>query len=290
MELSSWYHLSTENWFRMLGLIYPGVWIIVLFWLFAFGACIGSFLNVCIWRIPRGESLSRASSHCTVCGSPIHWYDNIPVISYLVLRGKCRSCKTPYSCSYFVVELVSGALTALLVVKTGIFMQSAAILPARMILIFLCIACALTDIRYRIVPDKLTYSGMILALISAFACPEAWGMQSRSEALLMSLASGIICGGILLLFCEICGFFSKEELIGRGDMKFICMCGMLIGIPGTFFSLLAGALGGTLFGVAVIRKFNAKLPFVPFIAFAALIWIFFDQKILDFYLSMFIKS
>ena len=85
------------NWFYRLGLGYPQLWTIILVWVFVFGSCLGSFLNVCIWRIPRGESLSKAASHCGSCSTPIKWYDNLPLISYIVLGGKCRACKQHYS-------------------------------------------------------------------------------------------------------------------------------------------------------------------------------------------------
>ena len=100
---------ASDWWFR-LGLNYPAVCAFAVFAAFAYGACLGSFMNVCIWRMPRGESVVNAPSHCTKCGAHIRWYDNLPVISYLVLRGRCRSCHAPYSPRYFAVEVLCGAL------------------------------------------------------------------------------------------------------------------------------------------------------------------------------------
>jgi leader peptidase (prepilin peptidase)/N-methyltransferase len=287
MNLEMWYHSAADNWFASYGLVYPGVWGFVLFWVFAFGACIGSFLNVCIWRIPRGESLSKASSHCTVCGNPIKWFDNIPVISYLVLRGRCRSCRTPYSCSYFVVELICGILTVLTVFKTGICSQSAAVIPARMLLVFFGVSCAMTDIRFRTVPDKLTYTGMLLALLTAALCPAAWGTDSFLKSLQWSFFSGVLPAAFLLIFAEIGKWAARQDVIGMGDVKFVALCGMLIGLPGTVFAVMCGSFAGTLWGLAVKRKLNVHLAFVPFIALSALVWIFFDRQILDFYIALF---
>lgn len=289
MNLANYLYTSNTDWFASWGLIYPGVWIFVIFWIFAFGACIGSFLNVCIWRIPRGESLSKSASHCTVCGQKIRWFDNIPVVSYLVLRGRCRSCRTPYSSSYFWVELICGVLTALLVVKTGISRQIPEIIPSRMLLIFFAVTCSLTDIRFKVVPNKLVYSGMILALAAAWAMPEAWGKSIGWQGMAACLVSGAIPGLFLAVFAELGKLFSRKEIIGMGDVKFIALCGMLIGLPGTVFALCAGAFAGTLWGVAVKRSFNAMLPFVPFISLAALFWVFMDCRIIKFYMICFGK-
>ena len=289
MDWSQLYHLSNQNWFTVYGFIYPAVAIFVLFWIFAFGACIGSFLNVCIWRIPRGESLSKAASHCTVCGAPIKWYDNIPVASYLILRGRCRSCRTPYSSMYFWVELVTGVLVTLVVLKTGLSNQLAQIIPERVLLIFFGVSCSMTDIRFRVVPDKLTYSGMVFALLTAFALPEAWGTADHFFGAAYSLAAGLIAGWFLFLFAEFGKMFTGKDVVGMGDVKFLALCGMLIGLPGTLFALLAGSWAGALWGIVVKRSFSAKLAFVPFIFLAALVWIFFDRQILDFYLKLFVQ-
>lgn len=280
-DISRWYFDSPKDWFTVWGLGYPGVWIFVIFWIFAFGACIGSFLNVCIWRIPRGESLSKASSHCTVCGNPIRWFDNIPVLSYLVLRGRCRACRTPYSSSYFWVELICGLLTAMVVVKTGLTEQLPGVIPARILMIFFGISCAMTDIRFRVVPDKLTYSGMFFALIAACFFPETQMAANGWYSLLNTLASGVIPAVLLAVFAEVCRLFCSREVIGYGDVKFVALCGMLLGLPGAFFALLTGSVAGSLWGLAVKRRMDASLPFVPFITLGAWIWIFCDRQILD---------
>ncbi len=280
-DMERWYHLSDIDWVSRWGLVYPGVWIFVIFWVFAFGACIGSFLNVCIWRIPRGESLSKASSHCTVCGNPIRWYDNIPIVSYLVLRGRCRACKTPYSCTYFIVELITGVLTALVAVKAGLAQQYASVIPAWMLLVFFGMACAVTDLRFRIVPDKLTFTGMIFALLAAALLPAAWGVEVWWRSLLFSLISGIAPALFLAIFAILGKLIAKRDVLGWGDIKFTMMCGMFTGLFGIFFALLAASFTGTVFGLVAKRKLNAELPFAPFIFGGVLLWIFCDRFILD---------
>jgi leader peptidase (prepilin peptidase)/N-methyltransferase len=280
-DMERWYHLSDIDWVSRWGLVYPGVWIFVIFWVFAFGACIGSFLNVCIWRIPRGESLSKASSHCTVCGNPIRWYDNIPIVSYLVLRGRCRACKTPYSCTYFIVELITGVLTALVAVKAGLAQQYASVIPAWMLLVFFGMTCAVTDLRFRIVPDKLTFTGMIFALLAAALLPAAWGVEVWWRSLLFSLISGIAPALFLAIFAILGKLIAKRDVLGWGDIKFTMMCGMFTGLFGIFFALLAASFTGTVFGLVAKRKLNAELPFAPFIFGGALLWIFCDRFILD---------
>ena len=289
-DLNMWLHQAQDNWFSVNGLIYPGVFIFVLFWVFALGACIGSFLNVCIWRIPRGESLSKEASHCTSCGAKIHWYDNIPIVSYLVLHGRCRACGESYSSMYFWVESTCAVLVSLVFVKTGLSGQCAGIIPLRMMMIFFGVTCAMTDIRFKMVPDKLTFTGMFLALIASYFMPGAWGTQSGMQAVLYALASGLVPGWILLVFAEVGKWIARKEVIGMGDIKFITMCGFMLGFPGAVFALLGGSLIGSLWGIVVKRSLNVQLPFVPFITLAAWIWIFFDQRILNFYISLFVRA
>jgi prepilin signal peptidase PulO-like enzyme (type II secretory pathway) len=190
---------------------------------------------------------------------------------------------------YFWVELVTGILVMLVVLKTGLCNQLAQIIPGRMLLIFFGVSCSMTDIRFRVVPDKLTYSGMVFALLAASALPEAWGTSGHLTGMAHALSAGLLAGWLLFVFAELGKIFTGKDVIGMGDVKFLALCGMLIGLPGTLFALLAGSWAGALWGVAVKRSFSAKLAFVPFIFLAALVWIFFDRQILDFYLKLIIQ-
>ncbi len=281
-----WYHLSETDWYSRIGMIYPAVWGMVLFWIFAFGACWGSFLNVCVWRIPRGESLSQAASHCTSCGTPIRWYDNLPVISFLILRGRCRKCRASYSASYFWVELCCGLLFALSVLKTGFFKQTPAIIPAQMAMIFFALGAALTDLRHRIIPDKMNFSAMVCGVLLAFALPQSWSTPSRITAVCLSIISGLIPAVILFLFAVSGKVICKKSFTGMGDVKFIMAAGMLIGLPGAIFTLLAGSLAGSLAGIITKRKLDSFIALGPYLAAGTVIWIFAGNRLLDIYYKL----
>lgn len=280
MNFEIWYHPAPIDWFVRMGMIYPAVWIIVLFWVFAMGACLGSFLNVCIWRIPRGESLSKASSHCTTCGTPIRWYDNLPVLSYLILRGRCRSCRTSYSSSYFFVELLCGILFVMMVLKTGWMKQTPEIIPAHAAIIFFAIGCAVIDWKHQIIPDKLTYSMIGCGIIFSLLLPGAWGMENRWESLRLCVASGTIPGAFVALFALASKWSKNGKVMGWGDVKFVLGAGMLIGLPGILFALLAGSITGCGAGMVMKRK---HIAFGPFLAGGCLIWVFAGNFLLDWY-------
>ena len=269
------------NWFHRIGVGYPQIWYIILFWVFAFGSCLGSFLNVCIWRIPRGESLSKASSHCGSCNTPIKWYDNIPLVSYLVLGGKCRACKQHYSMRYFIVELICGTLFTLAVLSAGLQKQPMAISAFNCIAIFYAVGIAWIDAEYRIIPDKLSYPVILAGLILSCCFPEVWGNAETTwlTALGFSAASGAFPALFLALFAIAGKHIARKEVIGWGDVKYILASGILTGLPGAIFSLFFASFSGTVYGVVcgLISKRPLKrtsIPLGPFLAAGTLIWIF----------------
>ena len=272
--------IAEQNWFYRIGLGYPALWWIILFWVAAFGSCLGSFLNVCIWRIPRGESLSKAASHCGSCNTPIKWYDNIPLISYIVLGGKCRACKQHYSMRYFLVELLIGALFTLVVVSAGYQQQEMAVIPFFWLASFYAVGSAWIDAEHRIIPDKLSYPCIIAGLIAAAAFPEVWGCGcSRLNSFLFSIMSGGIPAAFLAVFALAGKLITRKEVLGWGDVKYILTTGVLTGFGGAFFALFAASFAGTLYGVifsiATRRPLSrTKIPLGPFLAAGTLIWIF----------------
>ncbi|MBE6399196.1 MAG: prepilin peptidase [Lentisphaerae bacterium] len=280
MNFEMCYHPAATDWFSRMGMYYPAVGVVVLIWVFAMGACLGSFLNVCIWRIPRGESLSKAASHCTVCGTPIHWYDNLPVLSFLILRGRCRSCRTPYSASYFIVELLCGVLFTLMVVKTGLLQQTPEIIPAHAAMIFFAVGCAIIDWKHQIVPDKLTFSMIACGILSALLLPGAWGMESRVDSLFFVAASGAVPAAFVALLALASKVCKCGRIMGWGDVKFILGAGMLIGFPGIMFSLCAGSMIGFITGTVMKRK---HIAFCPFLAISCVIWVFAGNYFLEWY-------
>ena len=271
-------------WFRA-GFEYVSCLSVALFAVFVFGSCWGSFMNVCIWRMPRRESVVTAPSHCTSCGADIRWYDNLPVISYLVLRGRCRACGTHYSCRYFVVELIMGLLFCGVFIKAGLSQQVPGILANYWIALLFTVAAAWIDAQHRIIPDALNFPVMLLGVIAAALLPEVWGTPVWYKGLLSALIAGLVPGVFLALFSLLGAFFTGQEVLGWGDVKFVAACGILLGIPGAFFMILAGSLSGCLYGVfyARLKKLPLKgcsIPFGPFLAGGAVLWIFIGNFIL----------
>lgn len=269
------------EWFHRFGMGYPAIWYFILFWVFAFGSCWGSFLNVCIWRIPRGESLCKASSHCGSCNTPIKWYDNIPLVSYIVLRGRCRACKEHYSMRYFLVELICGLLFSAALVSAGLQKQPFAMVFLNWLAVFYAVGCAWIDAEHRIIPDKLTYPMLIIGLGVAGFCPEIWGNEniSRLTALGFSALSGTLPALFLAIFAVVGKIIAKKEVLGWGDVKYILTAGILTGFAGAIFALFFASFSGTLYGIgaALFTKRPMKrlrIPLGPFLAAGTLIWIF----------------
>jgi leader peptidase (prepilin peptidase)/N-methyltransferase len=241
----------------------------------AFGAIFGSFLNVVAYRLPRGESLATPASRCPGCSAPIKPYDNVPVLSWLLLRGRCRHCGTRISRRYPLVELATAVLLGLVVVAKG--PDADALLG--IVLVLLLVPISLIDLDHRIIPNKLTGLGGIAALvILALTDP---------GALPQHLIAGLAAGGFLLLAA-----IAYPSGMGMGDVKLAGMLGLFLGRavgPAMLVALLAGSLAGAVVmarkGVAEGRK--TGLPFGPFLAFGGLVGLYFGDAIVDWYLATF---
>ncbi|MCB9480682.1 MAG: prepilin peptidase [Desulfobacteraceae bacterium] len=242
-----------------------------------FGSCIGSFLNVCILRIPRDISIAFPPSSCTNCKEPIKWYDNIPVLSYIFLLGRCRNCKTKISIQYPLVELFTG-LTAFYTV-----FSFSLTLKAFFVFIFACvlIVISIIDLHHQIIPDIISLPGIpfffILALI-------------LNEIELTDLVLGILLGGgILYLIAFLYYFLAKKEGMGGGDIKLLAMIGGFIGYKGVFFTIFVSSVLGTVIGIFLIllkgRDMKYAVPFGPFLSLGALIYIYFGDLIIFHYIN-----
>ena len=273
------------DWWRYIGMNYSVLCAIAAFAAFAYGACLGSFINVCIWRLPRGESVVSAPSHCTKCGSHIKWYDNLPVISFLVLRGRCRVCRESYSPRYFIVEVLAGLLFVAVLFEAGLTQLEPGFVYFNCVLVLLAIGAAWIDAEHRIIPDKLNYSAMVLALAGALAMPKVWGTPVWYKAGLLCLASGVLPGAVLGIFAAVGKAICGSEVLGRGDIKFTIAIGMLCGLPGVTFALTFGSLAGTLYGAGrcLVKReplSRAAVAFGPFLAAGAVVWIFAGDALL----------
>ncbi len=253
----------------------------ILYQIFAFiyGLCIGSFMNVCIYRVPLNRSLIRPASACPRCGRPIPFYDNIPVISFLLLRGRCRNCGAGISARYPLVELLGG-LTALAVVTR--FGPS---LPALVYFLFISALIVVTfiDIDHRIIPDVISLPGIGLGLAASFLLPRT--------GLVDALLGILLGGGSLLAVAVAYRLVAKKEGMGMGDVKLLAMIGAFIGWRGVLFTIFVGSLVGSLVGFVIVlaqRRKDLKLavPFGPFLSLGAIVYVFAGPALIDWYFRL----
>ena len=245
------------------------------FWfavVFVVGCCMGSFLNVCIWRMPLGESVITAPSHCPKCGHQIKWYENIPLISFLCLRAKCSGCKQPITWRYFIVELLTGTLFAIAYIAiTYKKMPFSLMIPAGA-MIMLAVSAAFIDFEHRIIPDALNFPAMVVGGI--FWIAEYFTGAIRFEGLIITLLCGFAAWGFFIFLAWLGAKIFKAEALGMGDVKFLAAAAFLFGpsmIIEYFAGLLIASLSGFLFGVvhALLKKQDLRgstLPFGPFLA------------------------
>jgi leader peptidase (prepilin peptidase)/N-methyltransferase len=239
---------------------------------FLFGLAVGSFLNVCIHRIPLGKSIVSPPSSCPECGEEIKYYDNIPLLSYVILFGKCRHCRTPIPLHYPLVEAVTGLLSAALLMKFD--------LSAQFFLFFLFSASLVTiafiDLHHRIIPDILSLSLLILGFIAS--------LFHLIEIPWLDSVVGILGGGgffylIAVLFEKLTG----REGMGGGDIKMLAMIGAWTGWRALPSIILISSLGGILIGgislLLARRGMRSKIPFGPFLSLGTLVWLFFGYDL-----------
>lgn len=244
----------------------------VLTVLFLFGAVIGSFLNVCIARLPHGVSVIRPGSHCMSCKKPIPFYYNIPVLSYLYLGGKCAFCKTPIAFHHYAVELLTPFVLILCYLFFGAGLQgliSFVFAAALIVVVFI-------DLEHRIIPDVITLPGILFfLLVSFFEVSIGW-----KDALIGILAGG----GVLYAFAAGYQLLTGREGMGGGDIKLLAMIGAFLGWQGAVCSLMTGAFMGSIIGVVMMtakgKDMKYAIPFGPFLSAGAYISLFFGREYL----------
>jgi leader peptidase (prepilin peptidase)/N-methyltransferase len=248
------------------------------FMILLFGGCIGSFLNVCIYRLPQGLSIVSPRSFCPQCRSPVRSYDNIPLLSYLLLRGKCRSCGAKISWRYPLMEALTGAFAVALYLKFGLtlgFFAFFAFTAALLVITFI-------DLDHRIIPDVISLPGIAVGFGLSFFLPA----PSWTDSLIGLLAGG----GSLYLVAIGYEALTKREGMGGGDVKLLAMIGAWLGWKAVLFTLFLASLTGTLIGggAMVVQRQGRHyaIPFGPFLAFAALAYLFFGPQLIEWYLSL----
>ena len=243
------------------------------------GLIVGSFLNVCIYRLPRQQSVNWPGSRCTACGRPLSWFENIPVASWLALRGRCRTCDERISVMYPLVELITGALF----VAGYLIYGWTALLAVR-----LAFACAMVvlfaiDLRHHLLPNVITVPGIVIGFVLSLVLP-APGWKSS----LIGLIAG---GGVLFAIAEAYYRLRGVEGLGMGDVKMLAMIGAFLGWPLMLVTLVLASFAGSVIGVAMIASgrggMKAALPFGTFLAVGALTAAVWGDAIVDWYVGFY---
>ena len=245
---------------------------------FAFGAAMGSFANVLIYRLPAGLSIVSPGSRCPSCSAQIRWFDNIPIVSYFILRGRCRGCRTTISPRYPLVEALSGFLFAAVVFRVGIQPATAALA----LFAWALVVITFIDLDHRIIPDVISLPGTMLGLAFSFVP----GFPRPVDS-----AVGVAIGaGFLFLVLYAYEKIMGEEGMGLGDVKLLAMIGAFLGWQALPVTILVSSLTGSLVGVGYalvkgesVRKF--PVPFGPFLALGAIVHLFFGVEIIQWYLG-----
>ena len=230
----------------------------IVIFIFIFGIIIGSFLNVVIYRIPKGESIAYPASRCQSCQTPLKWYHNIPIFSWIFLRGKCGFCGEKISIQYPIIELVTGIIAVSLFYKLGLVWY----MPIVFVVFALLLALVMIDFKYMAVPDNLNLLALALAVIS----PNVLG----------SLHDALLSAGGLTLLRYYLSFFLNKEAMGEGDIIVAGTMGALLGFPLFFYALFLSAI------LAIVPSLMVKdraIPFVPFLAMATFIVYIFDTQV-----------
>jgi leader peptidase (prepilin peptidase)/N-methyltransferase len=244
----------------------------------AIGLAVGSFLNVCIYRLPRGESLAYPPSRCPRCGTRLAWFDNVPVISWMFLRGRCRQCGEPISIQYPIVELVTAAL-ALLVV---LFTPPGALLASRLVLTAILIVLFVIDLELQILPNAITLPGIVVGFVFSVFTPPG----PLASLVGMALGAGVLYGIAAAYYA-----IRKEEGMGMGDVKMLAMIGAFLGWRAVLLTLLLSSFAGALLGVALMATrrggLQYALPFGTFLALGAFLSMLGGDALINWYLAFF---
>lgn len=251
---------------------------ITLITLALIGASIGSFLNVCIYRLPRRESLMWPASHCTSCGRTLAWYENVPIVGWLALRGRCRTCGERISIIYPIVELV----TAIVFVSGYLIYGWTPLLAARLLFACAMIVLFVIDLQHQILPNVITVPGIVIGFFLSVFLPPGW---------ISSLVGIVLGGGVLFAIMEGYARARGFEGLGMGDVKMLAMIGAFLGWPLMLLTLVLASFAGSLVGVGLMAAqrggMKTALPFGTFLAVGALVAAVAGDAILDWYLSLY---
>ena len=261
---------------------------------FGLGACIASFLNVVIWRVPRGESIVSPPSHCPKCNAAIKWYQNIPILSWLALRGKCANCKAPISPRYILIEALGGLLFLAAFRKYGLTIDT----PVMWIWISLMIVGSMIDFDHKLLPDFVTVGGMVLGVgfvmvkvALAALCMGGFDLALASPVLVSMI--GLVFGfGLMWLIRWLGTKAFKREAMGLGDVFLMGAVGALFGPVAVLVTLILSSVFGSVVGVSMVALSKTKfgkfveIPYGPYICMGCLAWMFYGLELVNWYLRL----
>lgn len=258
---------------------------------FLFGLMAGSFVNVCIWRLPAGEQVVRGRSHCRSCGKRIAWYDNIPLASFVALLGRCRSCKVKISWQYPLVELATGLLFVGLLARFG-WTDEAAVYAA---LGSALTVLAVIDLKEMFLPDEITLPGVSMGLIASYFVPQIHEAATRWGGLWSGVAGALAGAGAVALIRAAGTLLLKKEAMGLGDVKLMAMVGAFLGLWKTLLVIwVVGPALGLSVGAALIARKGYKavrltpMPYGPMLVLGTLIALFWGDEMIGWYLRCFV--
>ncbi len=265
----------------------------IFFWkavVFVFGLCIGSFLNVCIYRIPKRKSIVFPASHCPRCKKPLKWYHNIPVLSFIFLRGKCAFCGKSISLCYPIVELISGVFA--LISFNRFYLEGGNFYLFLIYYAFLCSLIVITgiDLKYFIIPDVIDIPGILFGIIFSTIFPLMQNADTHFKGGLYALLSVLISAGTLYFIAVIGSIIFRKEAMGLGDVKLAGLFGAFLGYKLALLSIFLSSVIGSIFGIAMIlfgkAKLQTRIPFGPYLAAGAFISLFYGEEIINLYVKL----
>ena len=240
---------------------------------FLVGACVGSFLNVCIYRIPLNRSVIHPGSHCAACGAPIPWYNNIPILSWLILRGRAACCGTRIDGRYCLVELGTAFLFLAIWLN---YPPIEAVIYA--VMVSGLIAACVIDLDHYIIPDRFSLGGCVAGFIACAIHPSLMGKTTALQGFSSSLASAIIGALTLLAIAWVGTLLFKKEAMGMGDVKFLAAMCSFLGAMSITWILPLSSLVGSVLGLTLIfwqrGAWGTRIPYGPFLGLAAILWLF----------------
>ena len=258
--------------------------VIIYSFLFLLGAVVGSFLNVCVFRIPKNESIIFPVSHCQRCLYPVNWRDNIPIVSFALLKGRCRHCNAPISSQYLWVEILCGALFILFYAVFGASVHGGVYLMLSLALL----TESLIDWKHQIIPDGITLPGIVIGLAVSGLFPELHGESVWFRGFLSGGLGVLFGGGVLYAVGTISERIMKKETMGGGDVKLLAMIGAVLGWQGVLGALFISSFFGSVVGIILRwRRGQEKIPFGPYLAIGTFLYLFFGQQMIDAYVGIF---